>query len=92
MGTPITLSPQGGAGAGARRYGASFPEAQLPPNPANYFWVVDRPDGQTKVAELHQNAWHVAGLAGIYKIRVEYRSGNISKTVSNVLEVTVPGK
>jgi hypothetical protein len=64
----------------------------MPPNPNGYFWVVDRPDGQTKVADLRHNEWHVAGRPGVYKIHIDYRSGSINKTVSNVLELTVPGK
>ena len=88
-GVTITLKPQ--IADRGRRYGASFPAAQLPANPQGYFWVVDRPDNETKVAELHRNEWHVSTQPGIYKIRVEYRSGGVNKTVSNVLEVTVPG-
>jgi hypothetical protein len=75
-----------------KRYGAEFPKAQLPANTQNYFWVVDRPDNETKVAALSGNEWHIASLPGLYKIRVEYRSGDVKKVVSNELEVTVPAK
>lgn len=88
-GVTITLSAQNTAGA--KRYGAGFPASQMPANPQNYFWVVDRPDNETKVAPLHNNQWHFSGLPGHYKIRVEYRSGDVNKTVSNVLDVTLPG-
>jgi acetyl esterase/lipase len=86
-GVTITLTPQ----TIAKRYGAGFPAGQMPANAQNYFWVVDRPDNETKVSPLHNNQWHFSGLPGLYKIQVQYRSGNVNKTVSNVLEVTVPG-
>jgi hypothetical protein len=63
----------------------------MPPDPKNYFWVVNRPDNETKVSALHTNQWHFSSLPGAYKIRVEYRSGDVKRTVSNVLEVTIPG-
>jgi hypothetical protein len=87
-GVSITLSPRGGTGL--KRFGAGFAEAQMPANPKGYFWVVDRPDGQTKVSDLHRNEWHFSGRPGLYKVHIEYRSGGSNKTVSNVLEVTVP--
>ena len=85
----LTLAPQ--IIAGGKRYGAGFPAEQMPANAQDYFWVVDRPGNETKVAALHNNQWHFAAVPGAYKIRVEYRSGHVTKIVSNVLEVTIPG-
>jgi len=88
-GVTITLTAQ--QTAGGKRYGAGFPAEQMPAKPQNYFWVVDRPDNETKVVALHNNQWHFSSLPGLYKIQVQYRSGDVNKTVSNLLEVTVPG-
>ena len=86
-GVAITLTPQ----PIGRRYGAGFPAAQMPADRQSFFWVVNRPDNETKVSALHTNQWHFSTLPGAYKIRVEYRSGDVKRTVSNVLEITIPG-
>jgi hypothetical protein len=75
---------------GKGRYGAIFPEAQMPANTANYFWVTDRPDNTFNVTPLQRNTWFVATLPGIYKVRIEYRVDKTRTQVSNLVEVTVP--
>ncbi len=75
---------------GKGRYGAIFPEGQMPADPTNYFWVTDRPDKTFNVTPLQHNTWFVALLPGIYKVRIEYRIGKSRTQVSNLVEVTVP--
>ena len=83
----ITLSANDN---GKGRYGAIFPLGQMPADLRNYFWVTDRPDNKFNVTALQQNTWFVSTLPGIYKVRVEYRSGTARQQVSNLVEVTVP--
>jgi len=75
---------------GKGRYGAIFPEAQMPAYPTNYFWVTDRPDNTFNVTPLQRNTWFVTLVPGIYKVRIEYREGKSRTQVSNLVEVTVP--
>jgi len=75
---------------GKGRYGAIFPEAQMPADQTNYFWVTDRPDNTFNVTPLQRNTWFVALVPGIYKVRIEYREGKSRTQVSNLVEVTVP--
>jgi hypothetical protein len=80
---------------GKGRYGAIFPAEQLPSDLRGYYWVTDRPDNGHNVTAfehtvLKPNVWFVATVPGVYRVRVEYRSGKVKQQVSNVLEVTVP--
>jgi hypothetical protein len=76
--------------ANEKRPGAMFPRSQMPANPEGYFWVVDRPDKRTMTFPVKGNRWLVNDIPGVFHMHVEYRVGSLTKTVSNVLEFTVP--
>ena len=82
----FTLSPN----HGGKRYGAIFPQDQMPAEVDKFFWVVDRPDSHTTVNPMRLNTFFVSTLPGTYKVHVEYRAGDVKLKVSNVVAVTVP--
>ncbi len=67
------------------------PDAR-PANLENLFWIIENPQGEHRTIAMHNTNVHVrTPISGTYRVYAEYRTTDLTRTVSNTVEVKFTG-
>ena len=69
-----------------------YPPETKPDNLENLFWVIEQPQGDRRSIQMRRaNVRVPTPVNGTYRVYVEFHSANVTRAVSNVIEVKFEG-